>query len=681
MELKSTIVTLNNLLRMNFEQDFCDFVNPLKRTLSIPDYQREYKWDQTKIKIFIKNVMERSKFLGVITAEVSDGLCLSVVDGQQRLTTIMLMLTQLYNLCADEGETQTQNEIRELISCTIEGRTHFKLENGSVGEYIRFVEENNQSKIELAINPAVDIYKQAEKFQVACSTISSALLSRDQQITLDSYKQRLLDCEVLLFAQKNTSNLQQGSSEEIYIDINEKAQKLEPEDIFKGHCFAICKTIEQQSQVKILWREIKQQFFAMDGILKKSDMGAFLQFFLLTKEATKNDRKDIRKDLTVGNGGENIITDQYNTPTKTINLLTEMRKYQSSVLSFTRSLDTVNHMFAQIMNDTPQTIGNHREQLKEMTIILRDIIKCNQNLFKLPLFYFIDKNCNLLPEEKSNYSKLSAFIYLYYIYMFLFSRIGGSRKREDLPNKLIRQLYLGHGYLVQFIKEIIEYSNGFDFDDKAMRNEETRKQLYTILDFFKASSSTVPAIEDQSLNLKLGLFPDTYNLEHLIINQSHTINWRSARYNAASPVPDTEYDFSAADFSPCPAWTSPNNCWTNFIWIDEIYNRDSLKNKDIINKLILLRGNATIGELPSTGSYAKKHLHIEILCQHIMSTPGFSQLLTKYHNNESRANVLDCYRVFINNYFDESNIDRLRANCKDYFADILQSLQQLIQEP
>ena len=59
------------------------------------------------------------------------------------------------------------------------------------------------------------------------------------------------------------------------------------------------------------------------------------------------------------------------------------------------------------------------------------------------------------------------------------------------------------------------------------------------------------------------------------------------------------------DFRMCPAWVGPNNCWANFIWIDKDFNRDSLKNKDIINKIIILRGTYVASEAPHNGTYAK----------------------------------------------------------------------------
>lgn len=68
MDLESTIVTINNLLKLDFESSFSDFIQPQKQLMAIPDYQREYKWEKSKIKTFVDNVMQRSKFLGKTAA-------------------------------------------------------------------------------------------------------------------------------------------------------------------------------------------------------------------------------------------------------------------------------------------------------------------------------------------------------------------------------------------------------------------------------------------------------------------------------------------------------------------------------------------------------------------------------------------------------------------------------------
>ena len=682
MELESMIITINNLLKLDFNDNFRDFVYPQKHIMSIPSYQREYKWKNSKIKTFVDNIMQRSKFLGIITIEAPNSNLLSIVDGQQRLTTIILMLAQLYNACSVEGETETQDEIEDLITCEINGQRIFKLENESIGEYLHFfIDQDNNRKINLEINRNDDIYMQSCKFLDAWNIIEkeiNEMRQRNPDITLDVYKQKLLDCQILLFAQKNTDNMQQGSSEEIYIDINEKAQKLDPEDIFKGHCFAICKTVSQQNRVKILWRSIKQKFFAMDQIFKKLDMGAFLHFYLLTQEATRIPRQDIKKDLTIS--GENIITQRYNTPTKAIRLLKDIEAYQTNLMDFMSKLNLNHYDYCDIMSDNAQVLGNNSHRIKEFTSILTNIITCNQNLFKLPLFYMIDVNYRKEEGNKLSYHQLSNFIYLYYFYMFLFSRLNGSRKREDLASNLIYKLQADGDFLIQFIKDIKNYSNGFEIaiDEKTLNDEVTRKHLYSILDYFRFFSQNIPNICDATFFVKFRLFPENYNIEHLIVNQSHNVLWRSIAYNEASANVNLEYTFTIDDFSVCPAWLAPNNCWANFILVDEEFNRNILKNNDIINKIIMLRGTYIADDAPHRGTYAKKHSHIEIICQHIMNTNGYRELLAAYKNNESRENVLRSYQIFINNYFSEKRLEELRNTLTSEFIRKLQELCQII---
>lgn len=683
MRLNSTVVTLNNFFKLNFSDEFQTFLGGPKKFFSIPDYQREYKWEKPKIRTFVNNVMQKSKFLGIITTEVTNQSYLSIVDGQQRLTTIMLMLAWLYNACADEGETETQQEIRELIGYEHEGNFRFKLRNESVGDYLQLLsDDDGHQKIKLKIDPSVDIFKQAEQFSAAWDIVAtevSDIRAKNPDATLDEYKQKLLDCEILLFSQKNTDGMQQGSIEEIYIDINEKSQKLDPEDIFKGHCFAICKTDVQQGQVKKLWCSVKKNFFSMEHIFKQIDMDMFLHYYLLTQEAIQSSRKDIKEDLTID--GDNIITQRYNTPTKVINLITDIKEYQTNLLKFHASLSSIHPEFPDIMTATPQELGNNRNRLLEIQSILRDIFDCKQNLFKLPIFYLIDTNMKKSPAEKLSYAQLSRFVYLYYIYMFLFARISSSRKRSDLANGLIAYIHSGENFLLQFIKEIKLYASGLNLElgEKVFKDEPARKHLYQILDYFYAKPSANPATKDSDLSFKLGLFPTTYNVEHLIVHKSHSIIWTSQHYDESVPMTNTKYNFSMEDFRTCQPWIKSNNHWANFIWIDEAFNRDQLENKGIISKLILLRGHCKKDDPPKDNTYAKKHGHIELICQGIMRTPGFDELFQAYQNDDPRDTVREKYQTFIEQYFSEENTSILRNIFSDKLRGVFDSLYDLIQ--
>lgn len=676
MKLSATIVTINNLLKLNFEEEFQRFIQVPRKYIAIPDYQREYKWDKGKIRIFVSNVMQRSKFLGIITTEVPNENYLGLVDGQQRLTTIILMLAQLYNACANEEETETQQEIKDLIICCVNGAEQVILKNESVGEYLDFrVDPDGKNRVYLKISEQQDIYKQAKSFNDAWNTIDKVLCEvrmRNPDITLDNYKQRLLDCTMLLFAQQNTSQMQQGSSEEIYIDINEKAKRLDPEDIFKGHCFAICKTAVQQKKVKDLWRTVKKNFFELDSILAKADMDTFLHYYLLTQEATLKPRQDIKQDLTIK--GENIVTQRFNTPTKVIALLEHMVKYQKNLLSFASKLDNESYTFSDIMIQDAQVIGNKKDEINELRHIIASILYCKQNLFKLPLFYIVDQNFAKDDRDKLTYSQLSRFAYLYYLYLFMFSCLGGSKKRENLANELIYQVGQNKEYLLQFIKEIRKYSEDLQINEKVMQSEDGRSQLYTILDNFHIQAISNPVRLDADFDVKMKLFPSTYNLEHLIVNQSHKVVWRSKGYREGENVPDTEFNFTSEDFARCAAWTGPNNSWANFIWIDKDFNGNNLGNKDIINKVLLVRGSCDPTVAPTKGTFAYKHTHIELICQHILSSDGFVELKNAYDNNKTREEVQKQYCAFVNSYFSEESMARLCAVMNEQYKKTLAEL-------
>lgn len=678
-KMDSRVVTINALLRLEFDAAFSSFIAPSKDIMEIPVYQREYKWKKEKIKTFVDNVMKRSKFLGIITAEVLTTNRLSLVDGQQRLTTIMLMLAQLYNRCGEEGETETQKEIKGLMTCVLNGDVYFRLENESVGPYLEFCKDEEQrDKIELKIDSEKDVYKQRIKFEEAWTIVGHEIdaIRKTEGKTLEEYKQQLLDCKVLLFVHKNENQEQQGSIEEIYIDINEKAQQLEPEDIFKGYCFAICKTEGQQLTVKNLWHSIKKNFFAMDSIFVKSSMGVFLHQYFLMLEAREKPRQNIKMDLTID--GDSIVYLRYNTPTKVKTLLTDIEKYQNTLMEFRGKLGREDYYFDNVMVNDAQIIGNKKKELRELRTILKDIFDCTQNLFKLPLFFIINQNVEKPEEQKLTYAQWSVFLYLYYVYMFLFSRLSGSKKREDLASDLILKISKNEDFLIQFIREIKDYEQELSVDEKKLQNQDVRKHLYAIIDYLKIQAKKKPVEHDADVVVSLHLFPDNYNIEHLIVNKSHKVEWRSSGYSEESPVPNTEYKFIASDFSGCQAWSGPNNRWPNFIWIDEDFNRENLGNKDIINKILLIRGNCDPAVPAARGSYADRHRHIEMICQQIMKTEGFVGLKDAYDTNAAREEVLEKYKIFVNNYFSEESTNSLCVEINGVYKCKLQELYDLL---
>lgn len=90
-----------------------------QNTYAIPIYQRSYCWEKEQIEQFFQDIMEvcrseekNAHFIGTINLQVirqSNRSQFYIIDGQQRLTTILLMLLAIRNLLEKEN-IQTKND-------------------------------------------------------------------------------------------------------------------------------------------------------------------------------------------------------------------------------------------------------------------------------------------------------------------------------------------------------------------------------------------------------------------------------------------------------------------------------------------------------------------------------------------------------------------------------------------
>ena len=77
-------------------------------------------------------------------------------------------------------------------------------------------------------------------------------------------------------------------------------------------------------------------------------------------------------------------------------------------------------------------------------------------------------------------------------------------------------------------------------------------------------------------------------------------------------------------------------------------------------------------------SYAKKHAHIELICQHIMRLDEFEELFEAYQNDAPRETVRERYQAFLEHYFSEDSETELRKEFSDRFKILLSTLYSLL---
>ena len=276
--------------------------------MKIPLYQREYKWENEKISALISDIKKQRKFLGNVILDESTEWH-EIADGQQRITTCYLILVYLYNFY--HGSPLEQQSLLNVLKPYNE----FVLVNDTVGTYLY----ETRGRIELRISEDADIYFQKADFERAYREIDSALSFITTPAQARDFKDKLLNSEILILIndERPTTPIEQ-----IFLDINEKAQLLDTEDIFKGHCFEIFAP-EFHSNLRETWVELKKcaSGFRALGIKSLSD---YIYLFLLEHDGT-----DLPKKLNPN--GRHYLEGK--TMDETNSLLQEMISYLTVVAS------------------------------------------------------------------------------------------------------------------------------------------------------------------------------------------------------------------------------------------------------------------------------------------------------------------------------------------------------------
>lgn len=125
MDLKADKKSLRQLLSIE-EQQF-----------RIPPYQRPYSWTNDQVDDMWEDLLENAAtghFLGSLVLSSEDEFRPLVIDGQQRLTTLMILMSALRDACHDRGLTDLVARIDKRLTADdlAHGDDYFKFKTGTV---------------------------------------------------------------------------------------------------------------------------------------------------------------------------------------------------------------------------------------------------------------------------------------------------------------------------------------------------------------------------------------------------------------------------------------------------------------------------------------------------------------------------------------------------------------------
>lgn len=285
-------------------------------------YQRDYKWDKTQVETLLrdielrfnlssrsvtdpksikKDVLENFKpyFLNTyLTCTTSDYV--SIVDGQQRLTTFLIMLIALRKLVKEVHSSEAY-EIKT-ISVSVLDKLIFEADDFDQPQYYKIYNENRQGAFDYILGrlqeykPSDESQKKIiENFVTISTYFNTEFKSDDSSRPIDVTKltyyiyyilEKLNIVEIHIEHQENVAT--------IFEVVNDRGLGLRPYEILKGKFLGNLNNREKEDANKI-WTELQNKYY--NSIIKNStenaiDLDSFFKIYLRAKFAdSENDYK------------------------------------------------------------------------------------------------------------------------------------------------------------------------------------------------------------------------------------------------------------------------------------------------------------------------------------------------------------------------------------------------------
>ncbi|BAW74834.1 rloF like protein [Helicobacter pylori] len=252
-----------------------------KNQLVIPIYQRVYSWEKEQckqlwddiIKIGGNDKMDRH-FIGSILY-VLDGIthsnnALLIIDGQQRLTTITLLLTALRNHLSDEVKRK-EIEDHYLINSDKDGDKKFRLilSESDKDTLLSLIDKDRRK-------PSEPSSKIVENFKLFEEWIRK---NTNQLETIFKGLEKLMIVEIALEKGKDDPQL-------IFESMNSKGMELVQTDLIRNYILMGLEPKEQKTFYEKYWRTMEEEFKQDKKLLDR-----FVRHYLTIKTKISNTNK------------------------------------------------------------------------------------------------------------------------------------------------------------------------------------------------------------------------------------------------------------------------------------------------------------------------------------------------------------------------------------------------------
>lgn len=615
--MKSCVIKISEFFKMDAHRVQADFFLENKKQLLIPLYQREFKWKEEKVTSLITDIKKNAKYLGNIILDEKENHY-EIVDGQQRITTCLLAMVAMYNYYFEHP--REQSNIASFIQ-PYDGNVILK--NDSIGAYL----DSQNEKIELRILEENDVYQQSTIFIESYNNIKQLIDGFDSPEEVRDFKDKLFDCELLVLINNNHGHTR--PVEQLFLDINEKSQQLEVEDVFKGHCF---ENYAENYHVilKSQWVDFKKTAMSFREFGFK-DVSEYIYLYLL-----EMDNNSLPNNLT--SKGRHYLEGK--TMDQTEKIILGMIDYGKKNLQFNSNIKKTDYNFEDLCHDSARHINT--PDITIMKTMFKDIFENPSSAIyqKLPVLSFIYLLCKneQLPSRLSHneFRKIVANLYIYTALFIL----SGQRKSKNQVDHKIRDAMRSENP----IREVVIAARSLRKEKVvafSLRQSDTGNKLkfiYSVIDNYNCTQNWITQIYSAENN---------HNDEHFIIPKSDKVKWIDG--NIELEIISFDKNFMNKHRKKA----------INYLVIDKDLN-ESIGRKDIISKIDEIR------EWFQNRGLVLPH-HIRIIFNFIETLPEYNELKNLKGTNPTIETIGAKYAAFWNAYYNEANSDRMLSKITTAF--------------
>lgn len=253
---------MNEKLRNKIEATDTSINKLLKdQKFTIDYFQREYRWQEKHIKLlvedltttFLKSYKEEDKrsdvanyqsyYLGPVVFSVNpDNGKKSIIDGQQRITSLTLFLIYLNHLQKDSAQ---KVNISELIFSEKYGEKSFNMTDEAREECLKALFESGDYNVKESDDETVN--NMVERYEDVVQAFPEEINENALPFFIDWFIENVVLVEITAYSDENAYT--------IFETMNDRGLNLTPTEMLKGYILSKITDKKQRTEINDLWKE------------------------------------------------------------------------------------------------------------------------------------------------------------------------------------------------------------------------------------------------------------------------------------------------------------------------------------------------------------------------------------------------------------------------------------------